>query len=259
MIFNIRISGIAEEPLRTSFSLVGGSDFKSFCMMFIPNLFRVTFVPALMLLLENSWFWCELPRNWRTSPSAFRFQGFGFSWNGESPGFRVGIMETYEELHSRTWEETQITSKQVRIIYASKHHDTCTLSFVESQWLLFINIWSPASPWARDWTVSEPSEAIQGAWNIMERLTFAETCTLVGKELPTEHRTTIHSPSPPETHTGKRPNPLHLCSENLGYFARWLLRLKTSCMMTSLKPGTEFIGRRGRRWWKLGFYAGVAE
>ena len=64
----------------------------------------------------------------------------------------------------------------------------------------------------------------------MERLTLAETetCTLVGKEPPTEHGTTIHSPASPETHTG--------------YFAGGLLRLKTSCMMTSLKPGTEFIG-----------------
>ena len=54
----------------------------------------------------------------------------------------------------------------------------------------------------------------------------AETCTLVGKELPTEHGTTIHSPASPETHPGKRPNPLHLCSENLSYFARGLFEVE---------------------------------
>ena len=67
--------------------------------------------------------------------------------------------------------------------------------------------------------------------------------------------TTIQSPAPPESalnclfkskaHPGKRPNPLHLCSENLSYFARRLLRLKTSCVMTS------FATRNGIHWWRL--------
>ena len=77
----------------------------------------------------------------------------------------------------------------------------------------------------------------------------------------TAHGTSNNNPftcASRNTH-GKTTKPLALALKTSANFAGGCLRLKTSCMMTSLKPGTEFIGWRGRRWWKLGFHPGIAE
>ena len=72
------------------------------------------------------------------------------------------------------------------------------------------------------------------------------------------YATTIHSPAPPETHTGKRPNPLHLLWKPQ-LFCTVVVEVEDKLHDDIFETRNGIHWWRGRRWWKLGFYAGVDE